>query len=82
VVAAVDRKLRSQVVFPSSSWEFVFLWFFGKRVERILGKWTFLLFYLSCGVAGRIVSIAARPEADGYGASGAIFGLVGGLASA
>lgn len=42
-----------------------FLWFFGKRMERILGKWTFLLFYLSCGVACRIVSIAARPEAAG-----------------
>jgi membrane associated rhomboid family serine protease len=59
-----------------------FLWVFGKRLERILGKWTFLLFYLICGLAGSIVSLAAHPEAGGYGASGGVAGLAGGLISA
>ena len=55
------------------------LWLFGKRLEKILGSLTFVLFYLSCGLAGEIVSLAVDPELLGYGASGAIFGLAGGL---
>jgi len=55
------------------------LWFFGKRLERIIGRWPFLAFYLTCGVAGGIVTLAANPEVQSYGASGAVFGLAGGL---
>jgi rhomboid protease GluP len=58
-----------------------FLWLFGKRLERILGKWAFLAFYLSCGLAGALVSIAHNPERSGLGASGAVFGVAGGLVS-
>lgn len=56
-----------------------FLWLFGKRMERILGAWTFLLFYLSCGLAGSLLSLAVHPEGGSYGASGAVMGLAGGL---
>lgn len=57
----------------------IFLWLFGKRLERILGMWSFLVFYLTCGVAGDIVTLVANPEVQSYGASGAVFGLAGGL---
>src|SRR6185437_11294506 len=30
------------------------LWFLGKRLERIVGNWTFLAFYLACGAIGNI----------------------------
>ncbi len=60
----------------------IFLWFFGKRLERILGRWSFLVFYLICGVAGNVVTLAVNPEAQSYGASGAVYGLAGGLVGA
>lgn len=59
-----------------------FLWFFGKRMEAILGGRTFLFFYLCCGLAGNIVTLAILPEAASYGASGAVCGLAGGLLAA
>jgi membrane associated rhomboid family serine protease len=56
----------------------VFLWVFGDDVERALGRWRYLAFYLLCGVVGGLVFIAndlhARIEL--IGASGAIAGLV------
>jgi membrane associated rhomboid family serine protease/Flp pilus assembly protein TadD len=60
----------------------LFLWIFGKRLEPILGKYTYLLFYLSCGLAGSIGGLAFHPDAVHCGASGAVFGLGGGLVSA
>jgi membrane associated rhomboid family serine protease len=45
------------------------LWLFGQRMERLLGRWVFFLFYLSCGLVGGIVLLAFRPDALGYGAS-------------
>ena len=59
-----------------------FFWFFGKRMEAILGGRSFLLFYLSCGLAGNLVTVAILPEAMSYGASGAVYGLAGGLVAA
>jgi rhomboid protease GluP len=53
--------------------------FFGRRLERILGHWTFLAFYLTCGVTASLVSVIAHPEAPGYGASGAVFAVCAGL---
>jgi rhomboid protease GluP len=55
------------------------LGFFGSRLERILGHWTFLCFYLACGATGSIVSLFAAPEQISCGASGAVFGVCAGL---
>lgn len=60
-------------------WNMLLLLVFGKRLERVLGHWIFLFFYLSCGIAGGIVSLAVNPEAAGYGASAGVMGLAGGL---
>jgi membrane associated rhomboid family serine protease/Tfp pilus assembly protein PilF len=57
------------------------LWILGKRAEQIFGRWIFLLFYLSCGLAGSIASLAIHPELVSCGASAGIFGLAGGLIS-
>src|SRR5216684_2238540 len=59
----------------------LFLWFLGKRMERIFGSWAFLLFYLSCSVVGSLSSLAFHPEFVSCGASPGIFGLAGGLIS-
>lgn len=60
-------------------WNMIPLGFFGLRLERILGSWTFLAFYLTCGVTGSIASVFLTPEVPGAGASGAVFGICGGL---
>jgi rhomboid protease GluP len=60
-------------------WNMIPLGFFGSRLERILGRWTFLAFYLACGVTGNVVSLLANPEQAGCGASGAVFGVCAGL---
>ena len=56
----------------------VFLWVFGDDVERAIGRWRFLAFYLLCGVVGGLVFIAIDLQAgiELIGASGAIAGLV------
>lgn len=56
----------------------VFLWVFGDDVERAIGRWRFLAFYLLCGVVGGLVFIAIdlRAGIELIGASGAIAGLV------
>jgi membrane associated rhomboid family serine protease len=56
----------------------LFLWVFGRGLEHELG-WAFVPFYLLCGVAGGLASVALRPGSDvpGIGASGAISGLLG-----
>ena len=56
----------------------LFLWVFGRGLEHELGWW-FLPFYLGCGVAGGLASVALRASSDvpGIGASGAISGLMG-----
>ena len=56
----------------------VFLWVFGDDVERALGRWRYLAFYLLCGVVGGLVFIAYDLDAriELIGASGAIAGLV------
>jgi membrane associated rhomboid family serine protease/Flp pilus assembly protein TadD len=53
------------------------LWVAGKMAERIFGKWSFLLLYFISGVAGTVLSLAAKPEALSAGASGAVFGIMG-----
>lgn len=59
------------------------LFVLGERMEQVLGHVKYLIFYIVSGIAANIVSIAVH-MGSGYavvsaGASGAIFGVVGGL---
>src|SRR5713226_2680632 len=58
------------------------LWNLGALAERIFDRWTCVLAYTACGIAGSIVSLWWHPTAVGAGASGAIFGIAGALISA
>ena len=76
---ALDRMIDTFSLTPAAfTGNMVFLWVFGDDVERALGRWRYLAFYLLCGVVGGLVFIAndlhARIEL--IGASGAIAGLV------
>lgn len=55
----------------------------GERLEQALGHIKYFIFYIACGVLANIVSIAVHLGGDyaavSAGASGAIFGVVGGL---
>lgn len=55
----------------------------GDNLERALGSIRYLIFYLLCGVGANVVSMYAGMndyvQAVGAGASGAIFGVIGGL---
>lgn len=51
----------------------------GAVVERMVGRVPFVVLYLLSGVGGSIASVYWHPLAVGVGASGAIFGLYGGL---
>jgi membrane associated rhomboid family serine protease len=58
------------------------LWDLGNLSERIFDRWTYLLTYTVCGLAGSISSLWRHPLVVGAGASGAIFGLAGALIAA
>jgi rhomboid protease GluP len=58
------------------------LWDLGHLAERIFDRWTYLLTYTACGLAGSISSLWWHPLVIGAGASGAIFGLAGALIAA
>jgi membrane associated rhomboid family serine protease len=53
------------------------LWLAGPLVERLYGRWRFLVFYLVFALGGSLVSFAFSDARGGVGASGAIFGLFG-----
>jgi membrane associated rhomboid family serine protease len=55
------------------------LWDLGNLAERIFDRWTYLLTYTACGIAGSLASLWWHPLVVGAGASGAIFGLAGAL---
>lgn len=59
------------------------LFILGDNLERALGKVKYLIFYLLCGVGANVVSMMLSMngpvQAVGAGASGAIFGVIGGL---
>ena len=59
------------------------LFVLGDNLERALGKIKYLLFYLLCGVGANAVSMlfdmGQQTHAVSAGASGAIFGVIGGL---
>ncbi len=59
------------------------LFVLGDNMERALGKVKYLIFYLLCGVGANVASLLLElddpVQAVGAGASGAIFGVIGGL---
>jgi membrane associated rhomboid family serine protease len=57
-----------------------FLWVFGRTVEDTLGHFPYLIFYLTCGFAAALAQILSDPlsTVPMVGASGAIFGVMGG----
>ena len=58
------------------------LWDLGNLAERIFDRWTYVLTYTVCGLAGSLGSLWWHPLDVGAGASGAIFGLAGALIAA
>lgn len=59
------------------------LFILGDNMERALGSIKYLIFYLLCGIGANVVSMFwgmnDPVQAVGAGASGAIFGVIGGL---
>jgi rhomboid protease GluP len=55
------------------------LWQVGQLVERLFGSLRFAALYLIAGVCGSLASVLWNPQVNSVGASGAIFGIVGGL---
>jgi rhomboid protease GluP len=55
------------------------LWNLGMLAERIFDRWTYFLIYTASGIAGSLASLWWHPQGIDAGASGAIFGLAGGL---
>jgi rhomboid protease GluP len=58
------------------------LWNLGALAERIFDRWTYVLGYTACGIAGSIVGVWWHPMTVEAGASGAIFGIAGVLIAA
>lgn len=57
------------------------LWSLGNIAERMFGNFTFLWIYLLSGIGGSIASLLWNPSIVSAGASGAVFGVAGALAS-
>lgn len=59
------------------------LFVLGDNLERALGKVKYVVFYLVCGIGANMVSLWVNLMREDYavsaGASGAIFGVIGGL---
>ena len=55
------------------------LYFAGSILEQMIGRWRFLLLYLVSGIAGSAGALYLSPNSLTAGASGAIFGVLGGL---
>lgn len=55
------------------------LWQAGRLVERMFGSARFLALYMIAGVCGSLASVLWNPYVNSVGASGAIFGIIGGL---
>jgi membrane associated rhomboid family serine protease len=55
------------------------LYFAGSILEQVIGRWRYLLLYLVSGVAGSAGALFHTPGSATAGASGAIFGVLGGL---
>ena len=58
------------------------LFVFAPDLERLVGKWRFLIIYFASGLAGNILTyIVQGPTYASVGASGAIFGVFGAYAA-
>lgn len=55
------------------------LWQVGRLVERMFGSARFFALYMIAGVCGSVASVLWNPFVNSVGASGAIFGIIGGL---
>lgn len=56
------------------------LWILGQMLEPLLGRWRFTALYLISALGGSAASLLAlEPGQGSYGASGAVFGLLGGV---
>jgi rhomboid protease GluP len=54
-------------------------WGLGKLTERLFGSWPMVALYLLSGLGASVASLWWHPLVVGIGASGAIFGIAGGL---
>src|SRR5688572_23786845 len=57
----------------------VALWYAGRIAEPLFGRTAFLVLYLLSGLGGSVASLWWQPFVTGVGASGAIFGIYGGI---
>ena len=59
-----------------------YLWIFGTLLEEELGGRRFIIYYFICGMGAGLLQFCVAPASTipGIGASGAIFGLLGGCA--
>ncbi|WP_429300937.1 rhomboid family intramembrane serine protease [Paraburkholderia sp. GAS199] len=57
----------------------IVLYALGRTTERLYGNLRFLALYVFAGLTGSIGSLLAHPALNSAGASGAIFGVAGGL---
>jgi membrane associated rhomboid family serine protease len=71
-------------IFLHGSWahllgNMLFLWVFGRNIEDRMGHFSYLVFYLICGVVACLAQIASGPGSPvpTVGASGAISGIMG-----
>ena len=71
-------------MFLHGSWAHIlgnmlFLWVFGRDIEDTMGHFSFLGFYLLCGIVACLAQIASSPGSPvpTVGASGAISGIMG-----
>jgi rhomboid protease GluP len=55
------------------------LWDLGQVTEKLYGSAYYLVLYLFAGLAGSLASLYWHPDVNSAGASGAIFGVLGGL---
>lgn len=55
------------------------LYVLGTLAERLMGRTAFLTLYLATGLAGGLLSVAIHPQLVAAGASGAVFGVAGGI---
>jgi len=55
------------------------LWSLGQITEKLYGSVYFLVLYIFAGLCGSVASLLWHPDINSAGASGAIFGVIGGL---
>lgn len=76
-------RLVSSMFLHGSIWHLGFnmlaLWQVGRLAERIFGSTRFVALYFLAGISGSLASVLWNPHVNSVGASGAIFGIIGGL---